>query len=142
MSGIVLLFLRVVLALLLYTFLGVGLYQLWLDLRRQAELLAARQSPPLNLRKADEEQFSSFTQPELILGRSSVGDFIVDDPTVSVRHARLAYRQGQWWLDDLASTNGTFLNGEMVKASALITDGDKIMLGQVELIISLPANLK
>jgi pSer/pThr/pTyr-binding forkhead associated (FHA) protein len=142
MSGIVLLFLRVVLALLLYAFLGVGLYQLWLDLRRQAELLAARQAPPLNLRRADEEQLSSFTQPELILGRSSVSDYIVDDPTISARHARLSHRQGQWWLDDLASTNGTFLNGEMVKASALITDGDKIMLGQVELIVSLPANFK
>ena len=138
MSGIVLLFLRVILAVLLYAFLGVGLYQLWLDLRRQSELLAARQSPPLSLRRTDEPEGRSFTQPELILGRSSACDFIVDDPTISARHARLAYRQGQWWLDDLASTNGTFLNGEAVKTSVLIADGDRVLLGQVELDVTLP----
>jgi len=138
MSGVVLLFLRVVLAILLYAFLGVGLYQLWLDLRRQSELLAVRQSPPLSLRRADEPAGRSFTQPELILGRGSACDFIVDDPTVSSRHARLSFHQGQWWLDDLASTNGTFLNGEIVKDPALVTNGDKVLLGQVELDISLP----
>lgn len=138
MSGVILLFLRVVLALLLYTFLGVGLYQLWLDLKRQSDLLAARQSPPLSLRKADQLESSAFSQPEVVMGRSSACDYIIDDPTVSARHARLSFRQAQWWLDDLASTNGTFLNGEPVKSSALVTNGDKLCLGQVELIISLP----
>jgi pSer/pThr/pTyr-binding forkhead associated (FHA) protein len=139
MSGIVLLFLRAALAALLYTFLGVGLYQLWRDLRRQSELIAARQSPPLNIRLADEPSTHTYTQPEILFGRSNTTDFVIDDPTVSARHARLSYRQGQWWLDDLASTNGTFLNGESVKASALVTDGDEIRLGQIVIAISLPA---
>jgi pSer/pThr/pTyr-binding forkhead associated (FHA) protein len=138
MSGIVLLFLRVVLAVLLYGFLGVGLYQLWRDLRRQTELLAARQSPPLSLRLADETNPRTFAQPEIFLGRGNTCDFLVDDPTISARHARLSFRQGQWWLEDLASRNGTFLNGEALKTPALLTDGDKIRLGQVELVISLP----
>ena len=139
MSGVVLLFLRVALAVLLYAFLGVGLYQLWRDLRRQAELLAARQAPPLNLRLPQEDQGLSFTQPEIFMGRGSVCDFIVEDPTISARHARLSYHQGQWWLDDLASTNGTFLNGEAVKASALVTNGDEILLGQAAVIVSIPS---
>lgn len=138
MSGSVLLFLRAILAVLLYAFLGVGLYQLWLDMRRQSQLLAARQSPPLSLGKADETEKHAFAQPELILGRGVECDFCVDDPTVSARHARLTFRQGQWWLDDLASTNGTFLNGEAVKGSALVTDGDRIQIGQVELELSIP----
>jgi pSer/pThr/pTyr-binding forkhead associated (FHA) protein len=138
MSGIVLLFLRAALAALLYAFLGVGLYQLWRDLRRQSELIAARQSPPLNIRLADESSMHTYAQPEIFFGRSSASDFIIDDPTVSARHARLSYRQGQWWLDDLASTNGTFLNGEAVKASALVTDGDEIRLGQIVIAVSQP----
>lgn len=139
MSGIVLLILRLALAVPLYVFLGVGLYQLWRDVRRQSELLALHQAPPLNLRLGQEQQWHSFTQPEIFLGRSSTCDFVVDDPTISARHARLFFRQGQWWLDDLASTNGTFLNGELVKTSILVTDGDMILLGQVELVISLPS---
>lgn len=138
MSGIILLALRVGLAVLLYGFLGIGLYQIWRDLRRQTEVLAAHQSPPLSLNFVSEEKGLSFTQPEIILGRGDFCDFVVDDPTVSSRHARLNYRQGQWWLDDLASTNGTFLNGEMVSAAVLVTAGDRILLGQVELQINLP----
>jgi len=138
MSGIVLLFLRLVLAILLYAFLGVGLYQIWRDLRRQSELLAARQSPPLSLRLALEEQCLSYTQPEIFMGRGSICDFVVDDPTVSARHARLTYRQSQWWLDDLASTNGTLLNGETVKESTPVTNDDNICLGQIEVVVKIP----
>lgn len=140
MSGIVLLFLRLLLAVLLYTFLGIGLYQIWRDLRRQSELLAARQSPPIGLRLVQEEQGLSFTQPEIFVGRGSICDFVVDDPTVSARHARLSYYQGQWWLDDLSSTNGTFLNGEVVKESTLVTNDDNVRLGQLEVIISIPSD--
>lgn len=138
MSGIVLLFLRILLALLLYAFIGVGLYQLWRDLRRQSELLAARQFPPLSLRHGEDAHGRDFSQPELFLGRSSACDYVVDDPTVSLRHARLAFRQGQWWLEDLASTNGTFLNGEQVQGSVLVANNDEILLGQVSLVVSLP----
>jgi hypothetical protein len=138
MSGVLLLFLRALMAVALYAFLGLGLYLLWRDLRRQSELLAARQFPPLSLRLASETHGRAYTQPELFLGRGSTCDFIVDDPTVSLQHARLVFRQGQWWLDDLASTNGTFLNGEPVQGGALVTHQDEIRLGQAGLVVTIP----
>ena len=138
MSGILLLILRALMAIALYAFLGVGLYLLWRDMQRQSQLLAARQNPPLSLRLASETHGRDYTQPELFLGRSRTCDFIVDEATVSLQHARLFFRQGQWWLEDLASTNGTFLNDEAVQGGVLVTNQDEIRLGQAALVVSMP----
>jgi FHA domain len=132
-SAIILLILRLLLAALLYAFLGWALYVLWRDLKQQGELLAARQPPPLTLTTQVEEQAISqrYTHSEVILGRETTCDFPLDDQTVSSRHARLSYHHQQWWLEDLASTNGSFLNGEAVTTPVVITHGDELRLGQV-----------
>lgn len=131
MTGTVLLILRALLAVLLYAFLGWALVTLWRDLRRQAELQAARQVRPIQLSFEGLEHGVSFAQMEVIIGRSNHCDILLEDKTVSARHARLAYHHGQWWLDDLASTNGTFLNGEPVSTAVVLTQGDQIRCGQV-----------
>jgi hypothetical protein len=131
MTGMVLLILRILLAALLYAFLGWALYTLWRDMRRQSELQAERQVRPLNLTFEGLEHGLSFTQLEVIIGRGVNCDVMLEDKTVSGRHARLAYHHGQWWLEDLASTNGTFLNGEPVSAAVVLTHGDQIRCGQV-----------
>jgi hypothetical protein len=66
------------------------------------------------------------------IGRGLSNDIIVEDSRVSRHHAQLRYRNRQFWLADLGSTNGTFLNGERVSESAL-KDGDSISLGGLEL---------
>jgi len=131
MTGIVLLILRVLLALLLYAFLALALYTLWRDLRHQAALQATRQVRSLNLSFEGLGHGLNFTQLEVIIGRSSTCDVLLEDKTVSGRHARLAYHHGQWWLEDLTSTNGTFLNGEPVTSPVVLTHGDQIRCGQV-----------
>src|SRR4030065_818179 len=114
MSAVILLVLRILLAGMLYGFLGLALYTLWRDLRRQGQLWAARQPPPISL--TAEMEPSPFTRqyayPEIILGREPSCDFTLNNQTISSRHARLAYHQNQWWLEDMASTNGIFPNGE------------------------------
>lgn len=131
MTGTVLLILRALLAVLLYAFLGWALVTLWRDLRHQAELQAARQVRPIQLNFEGLEHGLSFAQMEVIIGRSNNCDILLEDKTVSGRHARLAYHHGQWWLEDLSSTNGTFLNGEPVSTAVVLTDGDKLRCGQV-----------
>jgi len=134
-SAVILLVLRIFLAILLYAFLGFAIYIMMRDLRQQGELLAARQPPPITLMHLVQEQANSqarpqqYTKPVVILGREASCDFSVDDQTVSSHHARLAYRKQQWWLEDLASTNGTFLNGEAVTNPVVITHGDEVRLG-------------
>lgn len=133
MSAIILLGLRILLAGLLYGFLGLAIYTLMRDLKQQGELLAARQPPTLTLTSLVEENMQSqhYTKPEIILGREPGCDFPLDDQTVSSQHARLSYHHQQWWLEDLASTNGTFLNDEAVTAPVVITHGDELRLGHL-----------
>jgi hypothetical protein len=130
-SAIVLLAIRIVLAILLYTFLGWVVYTQLRDMKQQGMLLAARQPPPLALSSADDDHASAqlFSKPVVILGREEACDFQLDDPAVSSQHARLSFRQQQWWLEDLASTNGTYLNGEVVTNPVVITHGDELRLG-------------
>jgi hypothetical protein len=132
-SAIILLVLRVLLAALLYAFLGWAIYILWRDLKRQGELLAARQPPPITLATMPDSPplTRHYTCPEIVLGREPTCDFPLNDQTVSSHHARLSFHQNQWWLEDMASTNGTFLNGDAVTTPVVITHGDELRLGQV-----------
>lgn len=133
MSAIILLVLRILMAGLLYSFLGLAIYTLLRDLKQQGELLAARQPPPLTLTSMMEADAISqhYFKPEIILGREPGCDFPLDDKTVSAQHARLSYHHRQWWLEDLASTNGTYLNNESVTAAVVVTDGDELRLGHM-----------
>jgi pSer/pThr/pTyr-binding forkhead associated (FHA) protein len=60
-------------------------------------------------------------------------DFILDDDSISAEHARVKEERGQFVLYDLASTNGTYLNGSRIERSALV-DGDVITLGDTKLV--------
>ena len=51
-----------------------------------------------------------------IIGRSSVSDMVVDEPNVSRRHAAVVSDSQGFWLMDLGSRNGTFINGNSVGA--------------------------
>lgn len=132
-SSVILLLLRVLIALALYAFLGWGLWTLWRDLRRQSQGLGPAPVPPLRLLLTSEAgaRPRRFTQPEFTIGRDLANELCIDDPTVSSRHARLAFRQGQWWVDDLHSTNGTFINSESVTTPLVLASGDERRLGQV-----------
>jgi pSer/pThr/pTyr-binding forkhead associated (FHA) protein len=132
MSGPILLILRVLLAGVLYAFLGWIVLILWRDLQRQGELLAARQPLPLILTLGGAAP-RKFTTPQVVLGRDTANDFPLDDPTVSTQHARLSYHHNQWWAEDLRSTNGTTLNDEPVIASVVLTDGDELHCGAVKI---------
>ena len=59
------------------------------------------------------------------------------DTTVSVRHARLSHHHGQWWLEDLGSTNGTKLNKDKVSIPTVVINGDVIECGKASISIKL-----
>jgi hypothetical protein len=67
------------------------------------------------------------------LGRASDNHVVLVDTYVSSYHARLDRRDGEWWLTDLGSRNGTLLNGVPITKSVPLADGDVIGVGQVEL---------
>ena len=49
------------------------------------------------------------------VGRQAGCDYVVDDPKVSRRHFRCVTRDGEWWIEDLGSSNGTFLDGKRLE---------------------------
>lgn len=74
-------------------------------------------------------------QEQMILGREPGVDILIDSPGVSRRHARVTIRGGtgagaQVMLEDLGSSNGTFVNGERIYQAVTLKNGDEISLGQ------------
>ena len=51
------------------------------------------------------------------------------DTALSAHHARVTHHHGHWWLEDLHSTNGTFLNQELLSTSAVVITGDEFKCG-------------
>jgi pSer/pThr/pTyr-binding forkhead associated (FHA) protein len=66
----------------------------------------------------------------LRIGRSPAADIVLDDPSVSRRHAVIVYRGGRTMILDDRSLNGVFVNGERVGEAAL-SDGDGLAVGHV-----------
>lgn len=144
MSGILVLVLRLVTALALFGFLGWALFFLFREVQRQSFSLAIRRIPGISLAirpEAGTPFLKYFAQPDIILGRDPGCDIPLMDDTVSTRHAQLTYHHNQWWLEDLASTNGTILNGSPVGMPTVITSGDEIKCGGTRLAVSLSENV-
>lgn len=69
-------------------------------------------------------------QEEILLGRDLANDITIGDPEVSRRHARFFMRDDNIFVEDLGSTNGTFLNGERISSPKQLRVGDVITLGE------------
>ena len=67
--------------------------------------------------------------PELYLGRDVQNDIVVPEAEVSRRHARLIRDGEVYLLEDLGSTNGTFINGKRLVAPHILRPGDEVQLG-------------
>jgi pSer/pThr/pTyr-binding forkhead associated (FHA) protein len=65
-----------------------------------------------------------------LIGRAADNTIQLDESTVSAYHARLSFNQGQWWLEDLGSRNGTYLNDIVVEEPLVVTYGDEIQFGK------------
>ena len=72
---------------------------------------------------------------EFLVGRATIGDGrLGDDPELSRHHARIVYRAGdQLTVEDLGSTNGTFVNGRRIKDVQTLRPGDTIKVGTTTL---------
>jgi len=133
MSAVIVLILRVILALALFSFLGWALYTIWRELRAQSMLVSTQRITPITVNWNSNEQALThlFTNPEIIIGRDSSCELAVTDEMVSARHARLSYHHNQWWVEDLQSTNGTYLNDERVFTATVLIDGDELRCGKL-----------
>jgi pSer/pThr/pTyr-binding forkhead associated (FHA) protein len=71
----------------------------------------------------------------VVLGREAFNDIVVHDPEVSRRHAQITFQEGRYIIEDLGSTNGTFINGRRVQTPTPLHNGDVVEMGEAARII-------
>jgi hypothetical protein len=82
---------------------------------------------------ADGEEFD-LNSSQLTIGRGNQNDIpITSDEYASAGHARFEPRQDGVWVQDLGSTNGTFLNGARLESPRRLTRGDVLRIGETDL---------
>lgn len=67
---------------------------------------------------------------QLIIGRDTASNIAINDAEVSRKHARLTFQGGKYVIEDLGSTNGTFVNGQRLASPAVLKSGDVVSLGE------------
>ena len=127
--------LRLVFVVLLYGAVAAAFLALRRDLRRTAPAPGVDRPAPARLvltEVAPQDGRPGRTIPlagELTIGRRPPADVLLRDDAVSGRHARVARQDGSWIVEDLGSTNGTFVNGRRLSGPAVLAAGDVLVTG-------------
>jgi len=129
---------RLLSALLLLGFVGVA-WLIYREMQVTAVSLEQQERPQGKLRVIASEKgvpAVDTVYPLLSvtsLGRAVNNTVVLSDNYASSQHALIARREGQWQLQDLGSRNGTLLNDVPVRGTAVISSGDIIVIGGVQL---------
>lgn len=135
---IVLFLLRIASALMLLVILGAIFVVIWKDFRATVEAVQS-QNRSYGQLVALQEIDGNYVilgdthplLPRTRLGRSPTNDIVISDTFASGEHAHIILRDGQWWLEDNQSRNGTTLNEMPVSQAIIIADGDVIGIGHM-----------
>jgi hypothetical protein len=135
---ITLLFLRIISGTLLLCLLVILLIFMWRDFKNTVTSIEVSRrvfGQIIAMHEIDGKYMTTGSQYPLLqltsLGRAPTNSITVDDTFASSEHALVALRNGQWWLEDRQSRNGTTLNELLITQPVVITDGDVIGIGQM-----------
>jgi hypothetical protein len=126
--------LRVLATLILYTFLGVAFYLIWQELKQTVPQNISSLTTPDHLRIVAAESQTLVGQNLPLrnvtwLGRAPENTIVLDDEVTAARHACLHRENGVWWLEDLGSQHGTWLNEQPLSQPTPLAYGDLIQIG-------------
>jgi hypothetical protein len=81
-------------------------------------------------------------EKETIIGRAPEVDIYLESPFVSRQHARIVPEEGAYYVEDLGSKNGTFVNGKRIAGRVLLGESDRLQIGPYEMAlrVDLPSN--
>ena len=104
--------------------------------RRRVTVISQGQTEAQNLLRVESLGVEhKLTGDKISIGRSKDNDLVIEEETVSRKHAELSRYNEGWLLNDLGSTNGTFYNGQRITSPILIHPGDKIRFGNVSAVV-------
>jgi len=83
----------------------------------------------LSLLSGEERQEYLLADADRYIGRDPGNDIIVADDEVSAQHARISFREQGFWVEDLQSTNGTFVNGLRIEGPIRLREEDLVKMG-------------
>ena len=132
MTALLVLILRIALAIALYAFLGRIFLTLWQDLKQQGEFLSSQKKPGIHIHAIMENGKDiqhRFVQSAVTIGRDPNCDFPIMDEAISAHHVKISYHHSQWWLEDLNSTNGTFIGKNQVTVPTVLITSDQFKCG-------------
>jgi len=129
---------KYIFVIIIYLFIFTIIRMIYLDLKTvdyktdlgQAylKLLNRMDSLPFNIRD------SYSIGDELSLGRSSSNDIVIKDPFISKKHFRILKDEGEFFIEDLNSSNGTYVNGDKIGDVVVLKNNDLIKTGDLEFI--------
>jgi hypothetical protein len=124
--------LRLTFLALLYLFLYTVVRALLRDLRAAAREPGAELGRLVVVASAGDPPAGAVFALDAVttIGRDVNNTVVVDDPFTSADHAALTFRGRAWYIEDLGSTNGTFVNGSPVEGVAPLGFGDELQVGQ------------
>jgi len=73
-----------------------------------------------------------------VIGRGRSADLVLSEPTISRAHAAIGFEEGEFFVQDLGSTNGTQVNGGRAQRQVL-KSGDDLQMGRLVLCVTLPS---
>ena len=81
------------------------------------------------------EKIFPMTTDSFVVGRQTYCDLVLNNHTVSREHAKFVKKDGRWYIEDLQSRNGVWINGKRTGYEPVrLTDGDNILIGDVSLV--------
>lgn len=141
---ILLLILRISASLLLFVFIGAVGYMLWRDFRHAEKLLQERMRQRGKLVIVTTSAASIYQEgqsfrllPLTSIGRAPTNTVHINEPYISNEHALISWRNGQWWIEDMRSSNGTRLNDILITEPTVLSATDEIGLGEIRLRLEL-----
>lgn len=131
--------LRMLMMISLFVFLGIAFSLIWKSLHTKYSQAGNLVIPMLTLcyERYNHQVEQAFTSSEVTIGRDPECDLSVPNSTMSARHATLSFHQNQWWIEDLHSTNGSYIEDLRIEEPMVIKDGDLIVCGEVPITISI-----
>jgi hypothetical protein len=113
----------------------------WMEARELAHATTRRVSPiaPVRSRKIPAQLVLvegngppsvDLVPPETLIGRDGSCHVTIPDSSVSHRHARIYHSDGEWYVEDMGSTNGTFVNDRPLTRAVVLRPGDTVSVGR------------